>query len=613
MVETEDHESKKISYQKREPETEDRIVVMEEKKQNLECCKYWDEPNEINSNSLDDIKKGINSKDFEEFQKEIEKYDIIDIYENKYTTNTIGPINDIGTYINSLNKELEGIEQINKDIPKHRQIKGDGNCFFRAVIFYFLENIIISNDKSLMKCFIILFNKKMNLNEDIIDQVIQPDIKNKIVIILLIILRYMEENKNDKYSKDAYVFYLKAFLFSYIFDKTLIFFTRYLVYDFMKLNENKIIDDFEISNSLPDQYIKSENGKNEYMFKQYYEKHLLKMKEFAQDCDIIMIPYVLKCNLNILNLHIENNKFILGNYNSFKCGVETDKEINLLYHAKHYSIYYKKDYYDKYSNELNNIRYKIDYDDIRLLPKIKAQVSENIKSYKDYLSSKNLDDNKDNLNIFFSDIKLKDSNILLFDVINTKNLNLEDIIKELNQCSFCGKTEITQIFKTLPCGCKICSNDCFREYLKPKINKGSLEHEDGKYYDHITYCKCGQKNIKKDIKEIIAGKENINTDDEDIEDPRYQTIVENHWKWKCNLCEKNESFDRRFRYYRLIFKEEKNPFTKKELEHLVCFTCKNEKIKGKEVFCIYCDKNHKISSIKNVSEDNENESSCAVI
>ena len=111
---------------------------------------------------------------------------------------------------------------------------------------------------------------------------------------------------------------------------------RYLVYDFLKLNENKNIGGFEIGNSLPNEYIKSENGINEYLFKKYYEKHLLKMKEYAQDSDIIMIPYVLKCNLNILNLHIANNIFISGNYNSYKCGVETDKEINLLYHAKHY-------------------------------------------------------------------------------------------------------------------------------------------------------------------------------------------------------------------------------------------------------------------------------------
>ena len=88
--------------------------------------------------------------------------------------------------------------------------------------------------------------------------------------------------------------------------------------------------------------------------------------------------------------------------------------------------------------------------------------------------------------------------------------------------------------------------------------------------------------------------------------------MENHWLWKCNFC-RNDSFNRRFRFYRLIFKE-KYPTTNNNLEHLICFTCKNTKIpKDKSIECRYCEEKHLISSIKNVSEDNEIESSCHII
>jgi hypothetical protein len=109
----------------------------------------------------------------------------------------------------------------------------------------------------------------------------------------------------------------------------------------------------------------------------------------------------------------------------------------------------------------------------------------------------------------------------------------------------------------------------------------------------------------------------INGDEENFNNEKYKEIIENHWKWKCMFH--NESFNRRYRYYRLIF-EEKDPFTKEHLEHLVCFTCKKEKIEKiekkegkKTVKCDFCDGEHTIIDIKNVTEDNENESNCLIV
>ena len=424
-----------------------------------------------------------------------------------------------------------------------------------------------------MKRFIILFYEKINLEDKFIKENGRIElIKNKVTNILSIILNYMEKKqRNNNYSKEAYVFYLKAFLFSDNFDYALIYFTRYLIYDFIKLNENKKYKEVDILNLLPKKIIEKKNKSNYYLFRDYYSNHLLQMTKFAEFIDIIMVPFTFKCNLNIFSLVKVNDgifPFIDDGKINYKCGSNTDTEINLLYTGNHYNIVYKEEYYKKYSNELNNIFIKNKYKELKLELSLKEQ----------YLES-----NKIN----------------------------KTIIKTTNKCLICN-SENKNIYREFHCGLKICSETCFNQYLKPKKNKESQELEDGKYYDHITYCICGKSNNKNDIKEMILGKEKVNIKDEYVENENYKKIVENHWKWKCNLCKKNESFDRRFRYYRLIFKNEKNPFTNQQLEHLVCFTCKNN-IKENKIKCHYCDKEHTISSIKNVSEENENESSCNFI
>ena len=172
-------------------------------------------------------------------------------------------------------------------------------------------------------------------------------------------------------------------------------------------------------------------------------------------------------------------------------------------------------------------------------------------------------------------------------------------------------------FRKCPCGCIICSEKCFQEYIQPKIkDEKSNEKLDGKIYDHLNYCsKCGFQNKKNDIKKIIIGTKDI--EDSEIKDENYIKIIENHWYWKCNLCEKDESFNRRFRYYRIFCKNENNPFRNEELQHLVCFTCLNEKVKNKEnkniLQCFYCEKEHIIDGFKNVNEDNIIETCCNII
>ena len=188
-----------------------------------------------------------------------------------------------------------------------------------------------------------------------------------------------------------------------------------------------------------------------------------------------------------------------------------------------------------------------------------------------------------------------------------------------NKCVNCNNSNQNndEAFRKCPCGCIICSEKCFKKYIQPKINdEKSNEKLDGKIYDHLNYCpNCRYQKKKNDIKEIIIGNKDI--EDKEIKDENYIKIIENHWYWKCNLCEKDESFNRRFRYYRIFCKNENNPFRNEELQHLVCFTCLNEKVKNKEnkniLQCFYCEKEHIIDGFKNVNEDNIIETCCNII
>ena len=161
-----------------------------------------------------------------------------------------------------------------------------------------------------MKRFIILFYEKINLEDKFIKENGRIElIKNKVTNILSIILNYMEKKQeNNNYSKEAYAFYLKAFLFSDNFDYALIYFTRYLIYDFIKLNENKKYGEIDLVDLLPKEFIKNKKEQNYYLFRDYYSNHLLQMKIFAEYSDIIIFPFTFKCDLNIFSLFEDTHK-----------------------------------------------------------------------------------------------------------------------------------------------------------------------------------------------------------------------------------------------------------------------------------------------------------------
>ena len=73
--------------------------------------------------------------------------------------NTIGPISTLEFMVESAfnfdskqsKKMLLRIKSLRKHIFRWRTILGDGNCFFRAVIFSYFENLILEKNIILLK------------------------------------------------------------------------------------------------------------------------------------------------------------------------------------------------------------------------------------------------------------------------------------------------------------------------------------------------------------------------------------------------------------------------------------------------------------------------------
>ena len=183
----------------------------------------------------------------------------------------------------------------------------------------------------------------------------------------------MENNSNLTYKT-----LLKIFLYCPDFDFSIIYFTRYLIYEYISQNENKIYsNDFqvEVGCLLPEQYVKDRGDKNEYFFENYYSMQLMVTKSFAEKIVVYIIPFVFDVDMNILLYEFGTNgaaSTIQEKHFSCNGGNKSPIEINLLFRKAHYDIYYKQKYFEEYVemfNVLKNIK-----EDIKVINKKREEI-----------------------------------------------------------------------------------------------------------------------------------------------------------------------------------------------------------------------------------------------
>jgi hypothetical protein len=169
---------------------------------------------------------------------------------------------------------LENLNIYEQIIYKWRGAKGDKNCFYRCVMFYYIESIILEkNIQYFMNFFndIFIFSKEEYFIK--IFEHYQIKIDNFLLILILIYWALMLKDTNDAIIT-AYTILIKAFNNSIDFEIGIILYLKYAIYKYLKKNEGKLYTkDFSvnINNLLPERY----QRENCYLYQDFYEKDLL--------------------------------------------------------------------------------------------------------------------------------------------------------------------------------------------------------------------------------------------------------------------------------------------------------------------------------------------------
>ena len=225
----------------------------------------------------------------------------------------IGEFNTLGQLVEKFygykperhNIMVQKYKLFTQDIFKHRTIYGDGNCFYRSVLFSYLEQLILFKELNTIKNFI--FDVKAFLCSSQVHEIFQkldeqPKLDRNLILRVLVLL-YLGV-KNNKI-KDTYSLLVKSFNNLTLFDQGLIMYLRFCIFRYILENENKLYSkEFEIKlgNLLPEQF-ETKSGK--FLFNDFYYKFLLKPGKLAEK--IIIIPHIILILILIV-------KIIIGNF-----------------------------------------------------------------------------------------------------------------------------------------------------------------------------------------------------------------------------------------------------------------------------------------------------------
>ena len=284
---------------------------------------------------------------------------------NKFIiSNNVNPIFSLNklfeeiTLTNPNISRLNYKEKYNKLKPivyRCRKIKGDGNCYYRAVMFRYFERIILGKNLILLKKIILEMNQAFK-SKEIKDRLyIKMDVNFKPELHIKIMYLILDLLENEKV-RESYDLFIKCILCCAIFDYGLILYFRYILYLYIKENEKKLYSKefpVKVGNFLPEKY---ENEKGEFEFQKFYSNYLLKMFTEAEKIIIYLTPFVLGINLDIIIFEDNEDKIVKrfsyeeeNGDNKFK-----DNVITLLNRNAHYELVYTYDDYNKYSNYYKN-------------------------------------------------------------------------------------------------------------------------------------------------------------------------------------------------------------------------------------------------------------------
>ena len=254
--------------------------------------------------------------------------------------------------INEINKKKNFLK---KYIKKYRQVKQDGNTFYRIVIYRYIEILILNKNikqfeiliSNMDKCFSSKeIKQRIHIKENLY---LKPKLLLKSMIIILCLL------KRDEVKK-AHIIFNKNINTCDTFDLGLILYFRYELYKYIKSNQNKLYSvsfPIQIGNLLPSMY---EDEDGNFDFNKFYLNQLLKLFVEAEKICIYITPFVLRINLDIINYNSNDKNNVISHFNYGKEQEEEDNSvaimdrITILNNLKEYLLVYNNTDYEQYDD-----------------------------------------------------------------------------------------------------------------------------------------------------------------------------------------------------------------------------------------------------------------------
>ena len=533
------------------------------------------------SEAVDTIKVYIDS-----YENELNKMDINNlrrenIYKVKGVETMVEETYGFDKYLKD--KMVEEICYLKRIMNSWRRVAGDGNCFYRSVIFSWLEYLIfnkkINTLKIVMANLYIKFNPSYPKTKDLplnLKKQFVTEERFLALTILEIIIRKLTNND----IMEAYLTLLKAFNVTRVFDRIMIFYLRFLLYEYISNNTDKLYKkDFPVllGNLLPQEY---ETLDGKFLYDEYFKKDLLKYYTCAEKLAVYLTPFILKVNLNIVFYYFGNNCDIENKF--FSCYLPNkDKKkdtINVLYRKAHYDVCYSKDYYNDFQPFLDI------YSDLNLKKGVNYFLVDldSIKQKEKYLNTNNPFNPE--LSVVYNkllfekkekekkeDEKDKNINNITIDSNSNANIILNGITQKhsLNNCFICNKECKNDEGKkeNLPCGCllSICSDSCIENYY----NSLSLFFNSMEFGINLKCGTCGN-NINR-IKII----ENMNCENENAKNALKNKLLE-YFKIYCMNCLSVIKSGKKYKKVNCKCSQLHKLLDTNKFEHRACEACINK-------------------------------------
>ena len=389
----------------------------------------------FNNISLEQIMKvvqTINPNDLQDCKNAMESLD--------YDGKVISKISDINFLLIKSqeidNKEMDNIKKIIEEkenkLYAWRDILPGPDSFFRAIMFSFLEEIILSRNINMYRTFLFEFNKNLETNyfKRILAFYKIDSLRVKICLILIYYALTIQDFETS--INKAHSLLIKIYNYDTNFDILLILNLKFLIYKYLKNNEKKLYTreySIPVGSLLPSRYQKN---KGNYNFKEFYENNLLQLNKEPEKITISLIPFILRRDLFIYSFEKNNINHIWAH-----TGNKENQEFipfRLVIVNGSYEIVYPREYYNQFQKVFSNCS-NISPNPIIKDNNKKIIVNENIlgnidddENDKKLKESKNNYDNKDNNTINNTTVSTVNNNI-----DNNKNNQNNNYINQINE------------------------------------------------------------------------------------------------------------------------------------------------------------------------------------